>query len=180
MALELESVMDCLCNPLKTRVLIMFKENGPLTPKQMLTLDPKIPQASLYRALKTLEDKQLIVTVSENKVRAVVEKRYYLNDELKASIGKLVSNNNGEAYFNLFLGFAFGLMRRFEDYSKRDDIDLKNDGSGFFSVPVFATTDELEEMYSKIMEIVRSSQTRKSDDQKQHTLAFVVTPPSDD
>lgn len=180
MALELESVMDCLGNPLKARVLIMFKENGPLTPKQMLTLDPKIPQASLYRALKTLEDKHIIVTVSENKVRAVVEKSYYLSDELKGSLQELVAKNNGEAYFNLFLGFAFGLMRRFEEYSKREDIDLRRDGSGFFGVPVYATAEELEDMYSRIMEIVRPAQTRTSDDQKQHMLAFVVTPPGDE
>lgn len=34
--------MDCLGSPLKTRIMIMFKENGPLTPKQMLYLDSMI------------------------------------------------------------------------------------------------------------------------------------------
>lgn len=180
MALDLSSVMDCLGNPLKARVMIMIKESGPLTPKEMLSMDRRIPQASLYRALKSMEDNDVIVTVSECRVRAVVEKRYSLNGELKGRIDEMIRRNDGDVYFKLFMEFAFSLMRRFEDYCREDQIDIKKDGSGFFSMPVYATTEELERMYTKIVEEISPAQVRRSDDQKLHTLAFVVTPPEEE
>ena len=111
MAMELEPVMECLGNPLKARVMIMIKEHGPLTAKQMLSYDSKIPQASLYRALKSMEEHSILVTVAETKVRAVVEKSYALNDDLRGRVDQMVRNNDGEVYFKLFMGFAFNLMR---------------------------------------------------------------------
>ncbi len=101
-----------------------------------------------------MKEKEIIVAVSENKVRAVVEKRYYLNDKLHDKRDELVRSNNGEAYFNLFLGFYFSLTRRFEGYSHRKGIDVKEDGSGFFGVPVYATCEEVEEIYTKIMDMI--------------------------
>lgn len=177
MATEIEPVMECLGNPLKARVMIMIKEHGPLTAKQMLSYDSRIPQASLYRALKSMEQNAIIITVAETKVRAVVEKRYALNDELRGRIDEMVRNNNSEVYFRLFIGFMFNLLRNFEDYTRREDVDLKNDGSGFFAVPVYATKDELEDMYRRILDIIRPAQTRKSEGQDLHTLAFIAGPP---
>ena len=178
MVMELESVMECLGNPLKARVMIMIQEHGPLTPKQMLSYDRKIPQASLYRALKSMEENHIIITVSETKVRAMVEKCYSLNEELKGRVDEMVKSNDGDVYFKLFMGFTFNLMRAFEDYTRDENIDLKNDGSGFFAVPVYATTEELEDMYRRILDIIRPAQTRSSPDQDLHTLAFIATPPN--
>lgn len=177
MAMEVASVMDCLGNPLKARVMIMIKEHGPLTAKQMLAYDPRIPQASLYRALKSMEENSVIITVAETKVRAMVEKSYALNDELRGRIDQMVKDNDCDVYFKLFMGFAFNLLRTFEDYSKRENADIRKDGSGFFAVPVYATNKELEEAYSKILEIIAPLQKRRSEDQDLHTLAFVATPP---
>ncbi len=177
MVMELESVMECLGNPLKARVMMMINEHGPLTPKQILSYDSKIPQASLYRALKSMEENHIIITVSETKVRAVVEKRYSLNEEFKGGLEEMMMKNDGDTYFKLFMGFAFNLLRTFEEYTRREDIDLRKDGSGFFAVPVYATTEELEEMYREILKIIRPAQVRKTEDQTLHTLAFIATPP---
>lgn len=177
MALDLEDVMECLGNPLKARIMIMIRENGPLTPKEMLSVDDRIPQATLYRALRNMEERNVIVTASECKVRAVVEKRYRLNDELKGRIDEMMRTNDGDVYFKLFMGFALELMRRFEDYCRQEGIDIIKDGSGFFSVPVYATKEELDGFYAKAVEDLKRMQVRRSEDQQLHTLAFIATPP---
>lgn len=177
MALDVDSVMDCLGNPMKVRIMIMIKENGPMTPKEMLSKDNRLPQASLYRALKSMEEESVIVTVAESKVRAVIEKRYSLNEELKGRLDEMVRSNDGECYFKLFMSFAFNLMRRFQDYTQRDNIDIQRDGSGFFAVPVYATDEELKALYTSLLEVIAPYQKRTSADQDVHTLALVLTPP---
>ncbi len=177
MVVEVNSIMECLGNPLKTRIIILMKEHGPLTPKQIIEKDSKMPQATVYRALKSMEECRVVKVVSETKVKAMVEKTYFINDELKGELRDLVKNNNGDAYFRLFAAFAFELLRSFEDYSKRDGIDIKNDGSGFMGVPVYATTTELEKIYKGICDILRPYQRKRSDDQLYHTFGIVTTPP---
>ena len=177
MKADADSIIDCLGNPLKARIVIMMKECGPLTPKQIMERDPGMPQASVYRALKSMEDCHVIRVVAETKIKAMVEKTYSVSDELQGKLRDVISTNDGDAYFRLFAAFAFDLMRSFENYTKGDGIDIKRDGSGFFGMSIFATTDELDDLYSKIYEVVRPYMDRRSDDQHPHTLGFVATPP---
>ncbi len=172
-----ESIMECLGNPLKARIMILMKEYGPLTPKQIMEKDPRMPQATVYRALKSMEDCHVLQIVAKTKVKAMVEKTYSFNEELPGKIKEMISTNDGDSYFRLFAAFAFNLMRSFEDYSKSDGIDIKRDGSGFFSVPIYATPEELESIRREIHAIMAPYLECRSEDQDVRTLGFVVTPP---
>lgn len=172
-----ESIMECLGNPLKARIMILMKEYGPLTPKQIMEKDPRMPQATVYRALKSMEDCHVLQIVAETKVKAMVEKTYSFNEELPSKIKEMISTNDGDSYFRLFAAFAFNLMRSFEEYSKNDSIDIKRDGSGFFSMPIYATAEELEELRKELHGIMAPYFEQRSEDQELHTMGFVVTPP---
>lgn len=177
MKADADSIMECLGNPMKARIMIMMKEHGSLTPKQIMEIDPTLPQASVYRALKSMESCNVLHVIAETRIKAMIEKTYSINDELQGKLRDMVASNDGDAYFRLFASFAFNLMRSFESYSKVKDIDIRNDGSGFFGMPIFATADDLEELYGKICEVVKPYMERRSDDQDMHTLGFIATPP---
>ncbi len=180
MTVDVDSIMECLGNPTKARILILMKENGPLTPKQILQIDGRLPQATVYRAIRNMEECKVLKVVAETKVKAIVEKTYNVNEELTGQLKDLVVSNNGDVYFRLFAGFAFELMRAFEDYSKRDDIDICNDGSGFIGVPVYATSQEIADLYREICDLLKPYQQRRSPEQMRHTFGVVTTPPKPD
>ena len=155
MAVSVEAVMDCIGNPLKARVMLLMREFGPMTPKQILQEDPRIPPASLYRALKSMEKAEVIEMVAETKVRAVVERTFYFNKSLTERIED-VGRDDTESYCRLFMSFGLNLMRRFEEYAANGAADFSKDAVSFVSIPVYATPDQLREHMGKIMEIASS------------------------
>jgi DNA-binding HxlR family transcriptional regulator len=99
MAITTERLLDCIENPVKTKIIYSLQK-GPSTTQNLQKMNNDIPQATLYRALKSMESAGIIQVVSENKVRAIVEKTFAISEEfltlkivlLKTMMAKLTSN----------------------------------------------------------------------------------------
>lgn len=179
MEIDVKDLMDCIKNQTKTKVLLLLKQSGPSTPKELLKASEDIPQTTLYRVLKNMEAAGIIKVAAETPVRAMIEKTYALSEEFLSYEEKLLDSNDAETYFRLFHNFVLELLKDFEAYSKKDNIHIANDGSSFNAVPVYATAKELQVYSQKIKDILSPAMQRTSQDQTLHTLAMIVTPPAD-
>lgn len=177
MPITTEQIMDCIENPVKTKIIFTLQEKGPLTPQDLLEVNEDIPQATLYRALKSMKSSGVIEVVSETKVRAVVEKTYAISKEFLNFEDEIVKKNDGEAYYKLFSTFVIELLKRFEAYAKTKDINIVGDGSGFTAIPLYATVEELVGYSKQITKVLEPAMTRTSKEQKLYTLATIITPP---
>lgn len=179
MAITTERLLDCIENPVKTKIIFSLQK-GPSTTQDLLKMNNDIPQATLYRALKNMESAGIIQIVSENKVRAIVEKTYGISKEFLTLEDSIVKNNDGEAYFKLFSAFLIELLKKFEEYSMSKDIDIAGDGSSYTAVPLYGTSEEFVEYSKQIAKILEPAMTRKSKNQKLHTMVTIITPPVKD
>ena len=177
MSIAVEQLMDCIENPVKTRLILTLQEKGASTPKDLLKANSDISKATLYRALKSMEAAGILEVVSEEKVRAVIEKTYAVSKEFEHMEEELVKNNDGEAYYKMFSAFVLGLLKKFEVYAKNKDINIANDGTSFNAFPLYATTEELTKYSEQIIGILAPAMTRKSSKQKLFTLATIISPP---
>lgn len=177
MSISMEQIMDCIENPVKTKIIFMLQERGPSTPKDLMNMDNDIPQATLYRALKSMESAGVIEIVAKTKVRAIVEKTYAISKEFSNIEGEIVKNNDGEAYYKVFSTFVIELLKRFEAYAKNKDINIAGDGSSFTAIPLYATAEELAEYSRQITKVLEPAMKRKSKEQKLHTRVTIITPP---
>ncbi len=177
MSIAVEQIMDCIENPVKTRLILTLQEKGRSTPKGLQNVNSDIPKATLYRALKSMETAGIIEVVSEEKVRAVVEKTYAVSREFEHMGEELVKNNDGEAYYKVFSAFILDLLKKFERYTRNKDIDIAGDGTGFNAIPLYATNEELAEYSKQIIEILTPAMERSTNDQKLYTLAMIISPP---
>lgn len=182
MSIDINEIMDCIVNPVKSKIILAIREMGKCTAKELLNTNSDIPQATLYRTLNRLVETEIIVVVAENKVRSIIEKVYAINKDFNPNSNPIVLENNGEAYFKLFSNFIMELMNEFKKYAELPSINIMEDGSGFSATPIYASMEELEEMSKKLTEIVipyQKMNPSKSKEQKMHTLAMVITPPSE-
>lgn len=171
-------IHQCISNSAKLRILMVLKDNGPMTAKQMISAGVGIPQTTLYRLLRNMEENGILTVVSENKVRAMTERTYDVSDSLKDFDAEMIGRNDLEGYCRMFEGFTFNLLKEFESYARREDADIARDGSMFVALPIFATAEELERMAAGIRDVIRPHLSRTSDEQRMHTFAAVVTPPT--
>ena len=176
MALELADVHECVENPLKLKIVMLLARNGPMTAK-MIQQALDIPQTSLYRAVNSLQEADILKVVSETKVRAVVERTYDVSDNFRHFDIEMVRRNDLEGYCNLFNSFMLGLLRDFRDYAEDPESDLRRDVTGFASTGIYLTDEQARELSKAMVGMVEPYLVRRSDDQKLHTLGFVLTPP---
>jgi len=182
MGLDTNTLMNCLTNPYKLQIVQTIMERGQCTAKELMSIHDNVPQATLYRMLNSLIDDEILFVAEEKKVRALKQKIYSVNPELREQENSIVTENNGVGYFKLFSNFVMTLLKEFQDYSKKESINILEDGSGFSAIPIYATTEELQEMSREIGDIVKKYQTKNTKltgDQKIHILAMILTPPKE-
>lgn len=182
MAGAIEEIMDCLVNPVKNKILVGIETLGQATGKQLMEIYNDIPQATLYRTLNRLEKAGVIAITEENRVRGAVEKVYTINKEADIlDAERIVKENDGKGYLSLFLSFAKMIMREFDLYTKRSDINILHDGSGFTAAPICVTEEELQELAYKVAQVVEPySKNLPAPNRENHTMAIIYTPPKVD
>ncbi|MDW2878250.1 MULTISPECIES: helix-turn-helix domain-containing protein [Bacillaceae] len=181
MDISIKEIMDCIVNPVKSQIILSIQKKGECTAKDLLSTHNDIPQATLYRTLNRLVDSGILKIVAENKVRAVTEKVYALNESFLNVNQSIIEQNNGEAYFKMFTNFIIVLMKEFQNYAEKPSINIVKDVSGFSAVPIYATGEEMLEIGNKLKEIIAPYQTRNTSvkEQNMRILATIITPPND-
>lgn len=178
--MDIKLLMDCVKNPTKSQILLCLQEHQNLTAKELMNITSSIPQATLYRALKKMEKDKIIVVVDTTQRRGVIEKTYALNSNLSDLEDEISSSNDGATYLNLFSRFITEILSEFDDYSKSENIDLVNDGSGFSAMPIYATNEELIIYGQQIKKILEPALVKRNEAQSLRTFATIVTPPRKD
>ncbi|MDC7232180.1 MAG: helix-turn-helix domain-containing protein [Spirochaetales bacterium] len=114
---------DLILHPVRLRIITaLSRENR--TARQIAGLVPDIPQATLYRHLKSLETAGLILVVESRTVRGALEKTYGLasrdSAEFSAEDVRSFTPEDHQKYFSAFLGSLFdsfmGTVSRLDDH----------------------------------------------------------------
>ena len=173
--------MEYLTNPIKNKLIIEVMSKGKVTAKELAAVSKEVPQATLYRYLKKMVEDGVLVVAEERKIRNVTEKIYAMGIDFEAYVEKMIAENSGEAYLGIFQQFTVGLLKEFAAYSRRDDIDIANDGSGFRVTSICASVDELAELSAKIQALIAPYRDKMpTAERKNRSVAVIFTPPAEE
>lgn len=173
-----EKLMECMSNPLMLRLMLEIQEQEQTTAKKLAEAYADIPKATLYRYLSRMLNDGVIKVVKENKIRGTVEKVYALNFALEINKEDMQKENAGEEYLRIFTKYSMGLLREFQEYTERDDIDITADGSGFWTTPVYLTKKELKQVAAEIRAILNPLLANTpTEGRKLRNIGVVITPP---
>ncbi|MCL2287198.1 MAG: helix-turn-helix domain-containing protein [Firmicutes bacterium] len=171
-------IVDHFTNPVRSRIFFEIHTNEGMTAKKLLEKFPDIAQPTLYRHLKTMLDEGMIKVAAEKHIRGAVEKSYSINVDLGADIERIVAENDGKGYFQLFMQYIMSIAGEFKTYSESEGIHIAEDLTGFSTAPVYATQEELIEAMMKISEIVLPlTQNEPTPERKLRSICTIITPP---
>lgn len=173
-----EKFMECLTNPLKSKLLTTIKAKERATTKELAEIVSQLPQTTLYRYLKKMVDDGLIKVVEENRIRNVNEKVYGMAIDFDAELEMIAKDPSSDAAVVQIRRFANGLVDEFERNLPVGEINPLRDGYGFFIAPIHVSRDEAVEMINKIIEVIKPYEANElTPDRHLQSWAMVLTPP---
>lgn len=171
-------IIDHLTNPTKAKIFFEITLNEQLTAKKLLEKFSDIAQPTMYRHLKAMLNDGIIKVTGQKQIRGAVEKSYSVNNDLVMDIQRIIEENDGNGYLQLFVQYMMGLMGEFKAYSESENIDILNDGSAFTTAPIYATSEEILEAMTKISEIIQPLMAnQQTPERRLHNLCTILTPP---
>lgn len=165
-----------IMNPVRIRIAqyLIIHEEG--TTAQIGTYLSDVPQASLYRHMKILEDAGLIYVARENKKRGTLEKIFRLNQN-----NPFVTKEPGkEDFVQLIQGTLLELMGDFQRYLMKDDANPQKDMLSLTSSVLLLTDEEFMDFFQRLGEVYNSVLCNKADGKrKPRKLTFISSPAAD-
>jgi len=173
-----DNFIEHLTNPTRSKIFFEIQSNPQITTKALLKKLPDIAQPTLYRHIKAMLDGRLIKVTGEKQIRGAIEKSYSINIDFDQNIERIVTENDGKAYLQMFTQYIMGIIGEFKMYSETKNINIINDGSTFTTAPFYATTEELHEALMQIGDIVQSLVSNEPTMERSlRNFCTITTPP---
>lgn len=132
---------DLLLHPVRLRILIGTAARE-VTAQQLADEMPDIPQATLYRNIKTLTAAGFLTVVRERRVHNTVEKTYALAKQGLMLTPEDLKNATTEDYVRLITQYLGTLMGYYMRYIQRGEVDMSRDNVLLQMVPLYVSKGE--------------------------------------
>ena len=163
---------DLILHPVRLRIILAFARGRRLTPQQVATVLPDVPQATLYRQIERL--------YRGGALAGAVERTYVLAEGGASLSPEDLARASRDDHLGYFTAFAAGLISQFERYLERSEIDLAKDGVGYRQAVMNLTDEELVEMAGALNTAVgRFLAYEPKPGRKRRILATVLFPLDD-
>lgn len=172
-----EKIMDCLTNPIKCKLFLEICASSQATAKHLAEIYNDIPQATLYRYLKRMTSDGILKVVEETQIRGTVEKTYAPAFDVNEDFEKVLTENSGTVYMQLFMQYIMGFARQFQQYCQSPNINIKEDMTGFSLSPLYLSDEELNTLVKDISNSIDTVKDNKpKSDRKLRTLGIIISP----
>lgn len=170
-----------LVNPIRSKIFFEIHNKQQLTAKNLLETFPDVTQPTMYRHLKAMLEEGMLKVVGERPVRGAVEKSYAINLDFGEDIQRIIMENDGQGYLQLFSQYMMGIMAEFTEYASRDHMNIVEDMTAFSTAPVYATNEELVAALTQISEIIMPLvENTPAPGRKLRNLCTILTPPQNE
>jgi DNA-binding transcriptional ArsR family regulator len=161
-----------ILHPVRIRISQTLLNGKKLNAQQISEYLQDVPQATLYRHLNKLLEAGVIEVVQENQVRGTVEKIYGLKQTTITSAEDLEGLTK-EQHLDLFLTFTTQVLKVYEDYLNRGEVDLVNDQVSYRMANLYLTDEENMELMKQIALLLHKAMENKPT--KERTARNYVT-----
>jgi DNA-binding transcriptional ArsR family regulator len=176
-----ETKADLILHPIRIRIIQSLIGGKRLTVQEIMEFLPEVPQASLYRHIKKLEEAELIKIVEERKIRGTIEKVYALPNESSGLTNEDLQSLSREEHMNIFMRFIANILADYERYLSQEEIDLIKDGVGFRQVRFYASDEEFFQFAKTVNEEMKRLMNNKpSPQRKKRIFTSIIMPESEE
>ena len=161
-------IAEVVMNPIRQRIFQYFLLHETGTVKELKKALSDIPNASLYRHIKTLADHSILIVVGENRIRGTVESVYRLNKDALAT-----EDESGNTVQMSLLSICASFAR----YFAGGNADPKRDMLLLTNCTLLLTDEEFSGFLSEINEItLRYMKAETTEGSKTRQITLISAP----
>ncbi|WP_028551860.1 helix-turn-helix domain-containing protein [Paenibacillus sp. UNC451MF] len=173
-----KSKADLLLHPVRMKI-IQALVGRQLTIQQLGERLTDIPQATLYRHMKILQDSGLLKVVEEHQIRGTTERVFALAEQGASLTKEDLLHATKEEHMQYFMHFIAMLLGDFGTYLQRDFIDLQKDLVTYRQAGFFASDEEVQELIRKLGEAIAEVMANNpAPNRTKRTLTSILLPDS--
>lgn len=141
---------DLLLHPVRLRIVQALAGGRHRTPAELADELAGVPQASLYRHIRTLADAGVLAVVEERPARGTPQRVYALVDGAGDVSPDDLADASADDHLRYFTVFLASLLDDFGRYLQGGEVDLARDGVGYRQIPLELTDQELAELAGRL------------------------------
>lgn len=141
---------DLLLHPIRLRVVQALAGGRRRSPGELAEELADVPQASLYRHIRTLADAGVLAVVEERPARGTPQRVYALVEGAASIAPEDLAQATADDHLRYFTIFLAGLLDEFGRYLDREHVDFAADGVGYRQIPLELTDQELAELAGRL------------------------------
>ena len=173
-----ERSSDLLLHPVRLRIVQALVKR-PMTPGGLKEVLGDVPQATLYRHIKTLENGGMLDVVAERQVRGTVERTYRVVETAVALSAEELADVGSDDHFRYFATFLGTLLADYSSYLETDKVDLAADQVGYRQIPLWLTDNEFDDFTTELRALIQQRLNNEPNPQRRRRLLTTIVMPDD-
>jgi DNA-binding transcriptional ArsR family regulator len=169
---------DLLLHPVRLRIVQALVKR-PMTAGGLKEVLGNVPQATLYRHIKALENGGMLDVIAERQVRGTVERTYRVVETAVALNGEDLADVGIDDHFRYFATFLGTLLADYSSYLETATIDLAADRVGYRQIPLWLTDDEFDDFTSGLRALIQERVDNQPNPRRRRRLLTTIVMPDD-
>lgn len=145
---------ELVIHPVRMRILSALAAR-PMNTRQLAEALPDVPQATLYRQVRTLAEAGAIRPVEQRTINGIVESTYAAVSGAgrfdRAEFAAILPEDHGR-YFAVFLGIQMGDATA---YFRQPEYDTTREGMTYFRASLALTDEEAQALRLELLDVVK-------------------------
>jgi DNA-binding transcriptional ArsR family regulator len=169
-------VVNLLLHPVRLRIVHALSGGQELTTGELAERLPEVAKVTMYRQIALLADAGFLEVTDEKRVRGAVERRYRLRQDRPSIGADDAGTMTAEEHRLGFAAAAAVLVAEFDRYLD-DGADPVEDGVSYRQGVLWLTREELDEVTTKIVEILQEPlANRAAPGRRPYLLSPIIFP----
>lgn len=169
---------DLLVHPVRLRAIRALVQQ-PMTAGDLQDVLGDVPQATLYRHLRALEEGGVIEVVDRRRARGGVERTFAVVDGAALLQPADLADASADDHLRWFTTFVGTLLTDFAAYLDNPDADVVADRVGYRQVPLWLTDAEVDDLTEELQAAVERRLGLGADGTRRRRILTTVLVPDD-
>ncbi len=166
----MRDVMEIILNPIRIRIIQELSTKETLTATELCGKIKDVPRTTLYRHISILLENNILVVISEKKIRGSLERTLALNTEEISRINTLENAPQN------VLGFLMNKYARFQSYLNSENADPAKDKLFLSDSVVMLDDQEFDQFLSELFGLIQKYNLEFAEGRKARDISIISAP----